>query len=88
MITHWEILRHASFSFLGVISLTAAIVAMFFTTASDSLVSPHLKFGKPEEKIMFGLVKASYANPDYIMSNCKTPIKPADDEYSGYVTPY
>lgn len=83
MITHWETLKHASLSFLGVITLTAAIVSMFYTTASDSLVSPHLKYGRPEQKSMFGLVKASYANPDYIMSNCQTPIKPTDDQYSG-----
>jgi len=85
MITHWETLKHASLTILGLISLTAAFISMFYTTASDSLVSPHLKYGKPEEKMMFGLVKASYANLDYIMSNCQTPIKPADDEFSGYV---
>jgi hypothetical protein len=61
-------------SFLGAITLVAAFIAMFYTTASDSLVAPHLKFGKWENKMMYGLVQASYANPDFITANCRTPI--------------
>jgi len=79
MITHIEHLKHVGITVLGIITLTAAIVAMFYTTASDALVSPHLKFGKPESKLMEGLVKASYANPSYIADSCKTPITPTLD---------
>ncbi len=74
MVTHWQTLKHVGVTLLGVITLTAAFVAMFYTTASDALVSPHLKFGKWEDKEMVGLVKASYANPTYINKNCRTPI--------------
>jgi hypothetical protein len=74
MITHWKNLRHAIVSILGLITLTAAFVAMFYTTASDSIVAPHLKYGNSEHVIMYGLVKASYANPDYVGASCQTPI--------------
>ena len=74
MITHWQALQHVGFTILGSITLTAAFMAMFYTTASDALVSPHLKFGKWEDKEMIGLVKGSYANPEYIKNNCKTPV--------------
>ncbi len=74
MITHWQTLRHAALSILGLITLTVAFVAMFYTTASDALVSPHLKYGNWENKKMFGLVKTQYANPQYIAASCRTPI--------------
>ncbi len=37
MFTHWETLRYAAFTFLGGLSLLAALMAMFYTTASDTL---------------------------------------------------
>lgn len=37
MITHWQTVRYAAFSFLGVVSLFAALTAMLYTTASDAL---------------------------------------------------
>ncbi|KUJ11412.1 uncharacterized protein LY89DRAFT_225149 [Mollisia scopiformis] len=74
MITHFQNLQHAGLTFLGVISLTAALVSMFYTTASDAIVSPQLRFDKTKNTVMYGLVQASYANPIYIEGNCKTPI--------------
>lgn len=79
MITHIEHLRHVGLTIIGLITFTAAVVAMFYTTASDALVSPHLRYGKPENRVMQGLVKASYANPLYVSSNCQTPISSAMD---------
>ncbi len=84
MITHWDHLAHAGATFLGIVSLVAAIIAMFYTTASDALVSPHLRFGNWENKVMTGLVKASYADPVYIADTCQTPISTdLDPLYSG-----
>ncbi|KAK0115752.1 hypothetical protein ONS95_012805 [Cadophora gregata] len=84
MITHWQALQHVGFTVLGCITLTAAFMAMFYTTASDALVAPHLKFGKWEDKEMVGLVKASYANPPYIEQSCKTPVSTkVDPLYAG-----
>lgn len=37
MFIHWETLRYAAFTFLGALSLLAALMAMFYTTASDTL---------------------------------------------------
>lgn len=74
MITHVEHMKHVGITLLGVITLTAALVAMFYTTASDALVSPHLKFGKAETRLMEGLVKSSFANPAYVAKTCQTPI--------------
>jgi len=37
MITHWESVRYAAWTFLGMIALTATFIAMLYTTASDAL---------------------------------------------------
>jgi hypothetical protein len=84
MFTHFHHLKHVGLTVLGMITLTAAIVAMFYTTASDALVSPTLKFGKAQTRVMQGLVKTSYANHVYIESNCQTPITTViDPTYAG-----
>jgi hypothetical protein len=57
MITHPRHLQHAGLTFLGAITLGAAFVATFYTTASDALVSPHLKYGKWENKEIAGFVQ-------------------------------
>ncbi|TVY32053.1 hypothetical protein LOCC1_G008657 [Lachnellula occidentalis] len=83
MITHGQHLYHVGISLLGAITLTAAFIAMFYTTASDALVSPHLKFGGWEHKMMYGSVQSSYANPDFIKANCRTPITAVMDPVEG-----
>lgn len=86
MITHWQHIQHAGLTILGCITLTAAFVATFYTTASDALVSPHLKYGKWENKMMWGLVQASYANTFYIEDNCQTPITTSMDPVNAATT--
>lgn len=84
LITHWETVRHAALTFLGMIALTATLVATLYTTASDALVAPKLKFGKEESRLMYGKVATQFANPDYIKLHCETPIQVATDQtYSG-----
>jgi hypothetical protein len=83
MITHWQNLQHAGLTLLGVITLTAAAVATFYTTASDALVSPHLKYGEWENKLLEGLVQTSYANPTFIQDKCQTPISTTTDADAG-----
>ncbi|KAJ8064730.1 hypothetical protein OCU04_007048 [Sclerotinia nivalis] len=83
MITNPKILRRAALSILGGITLTAAFVAMFYTTASDAIVSPSLQFGKWESVVMKGLVKTGYGNRFYVEQSCQTPISTAmDSSYS------
>lgn len=74
MITHWESIRYAVISVLGIISLLTAVMTMLYTTASTSLVAPQLKFSKWENRVMQGLVKTEFSNPTYIQDNCQTPI--------------
>ncbi|KAH8600951.1 hypothetical protein B0O99DRAFT_294576 [Bisporella sp. PMI_857] len=82
MITNFKNMRHASLSILGGLALAAAFVSTFYTTASDSLVSPHLKLGNLKGKIMKSLVKTSYANPYYVSANCHIPIDAAADTFA------
>ena len=75
MISHWESVRYAAATKLGMFSLLVALMAMVYTTASDALVTPVLKFGATESRIMYGNVSTSFANAEYIEDHCNTPIK-------------
>ena len=79
MISHWESVRYAAATRLGVFSLLVALMAMVYTTASDALVTPVLKFGAAESRIMYGNVSTSFANTNYIQDHCNTPISGAMD---------
>ncbi|KAK5136667.1 hypothetical protein LTR08_002320 [Meristemomyces frigidus] len=79
MLTHWQSVRYAGISALGVISVLGALAAMLYTSAATALVQPQLKYPKWQPKVMQGLVKSSFSNPDYIQSACKTPILPGYD---------
>lgn len=83
LLTHAAPLRYAGLTFLGVISLTASIAAMLYTTASDALVSPKLMFGGWDMVQMQGLVTQTYANSIKIKADCETPIMLDQDEHSG-----
>ena len=77
--SHWDSVRYAGATRLGVLALLVALMAMVYTTASDSLVTPVLRFGETEHHILYGQVSASFANTYYIMDQCKTPIQSAMD---------
>lgn len=83
MITHVETLKHAGLTFLGLLTLTNGFVAMFYTTASDSLVSPHLKVGMWQQKTMYGVVQTPYAVPSYVQKLCHNPTADLDPEFAG-----
>ncbi|KAK2794883.1 hypothetical protein FQN51_000626 [Onygenales sp. PD_10] len=79
LITHWEHVKYAGLSFLGMVALTATIMALLYTTAADALVSPKLKFG-PEEMVDFsGRAMTDFANILYLQERCLTPIPHAID---------
>jgi hypothetical protein len=86
MFTHWQTLRHVGWSFLGILSFIAALGAMLYTTASDALVSPKLKFGDWTNIEMQGLVRTSYANPIFITESCQTPIPMPEDPQNAGLT--
>ena len=79
MLTHWQTLRYAGWTVLGAVSLVAALAAMFYTTASDALVSPKLQFGRWEDMAMQGLVRTQFANPAFIGKECQTPVGTDED---------
>lgn len=84
MFAHWESVRYAAVTYLGAIALVAAVMAMLYTTASDALVAPRLKFGRAEHRLMYGKVATSFANTYTIMDRCTTPISKLNDpEASG-----
>ncbi|KAL8648514.1 MAG: hypothetical protein Q9226_005957 [Calogaya cf. arnoldii] len=74
LITHWETVRYAALTFLGLISLLCAVTAMFYTTASDALVAPKLRMGRWEQRDLYGKVASDFASNPYIQTQCKTPI--------------
>ncbi|KAI9688001.1 MAG: hypothetical protein M1820_010341 [Bogoriella megaspora] len=72
--TRWESVRYAVVSLLGVVALLSAVVAMLYTSAADALVKPQLRFNDWEHRNLQGMVNTSFANAQYILANCKTPI--------------
>ncbi|OTB01421.1 hypothetical protein M426DRAFT_25589 [Hypoxylon sp. CI-4A] len=74
LLTYWEGIPFAAPTLLGMLTLIATVCAMFYTTASDAMVSPKLKYGGWESRSLDGLVKASYANPFHVQKACLTPI--------------
>lgn len=79
MISHWESVRYAGKTVLGLAALLATLMAILYTTASDALVTPNLQFGKFHHRLIYGKVSTSFSNSDYIMNQCKTPISPSMD---------
>lgn len=75
MITHYETVKFAALSILGVLSLIVALLAMLYSTAAVALVAPQLKFGSWEPRLMHGVVKTNFANVDYLKRTCQTPIQ-------------
>ncbi|EAS35859.3 uncharacterized protein CIMG_01213 [Coccidioides immitis RS] len=85
LLTHWENVRYSAMTILGMAALTTAWMAMLYTTAAETLVSPKLKFGPTEDTTLYGQVASKFANKDYLANKCLTPITPEMDplEYGG-----
>ncbi|KAI1850744.1 hypothetical protein JX266_004026 [Neoarthrinium moseri] len=82
LFTHWDSIPYAGSTFLGVLTLLATLSGIFYTTASDAMVTPKLIFGGWEYQEMRGLVKASYGNPYFVQDTCTTPINKTLDEWN------
>ena len=74
IISHWATVQNGASTKLGMLSLLVALMAMTYTTASDALIVPVLRFSKTENQLMHGKVSTSFANSQSIMNSCKTPI--------------
>ncbi|KAI5458884.1 hypothetical protein BGZ63DRAFT_361032 [Mariannaea sp. PMI_226] len=82
LITHFETLASSGLTLLGALSLTATFAAAFYTTASDAMVAPKLKFGKWEQRELSGYVRASYASVEYTRSTCPHMISLKQDQFA------
>ncbi|ETS82222.1 hypothetical protein PFICI_07224 [Pestalotiopsis fici W106-1] len=82
LFTHWDSIPYTGGTFLGVLTLVATLGGIFYTTASDAMVTPKLIFGDWEHRAISGRVKASYANPYYVLDSCTTPINKTIDEWN------
>lgn len=82
LITHWEGVRYAGTTILGLLSLLAALLATLYTPAASALVQPQLKFGDWKDIVVAGQVKSVFANSAYSQTQCETPIR-SDPTYGG-----
>jgi hypothetical protein len=55
LFTHWESVRYAGVTVLGIIALLATILAMLYVTAANALVGPQLKSHESGNRSMQGL---------------------------------
>lgn len=79
LITHWETIPYAGLTLMGALALTATAASMFYTTASDAMVSPKLKYGGWESKELQGYVRSSYANAQYVGQSCHSLLEKEDE---------
>lgn len=70
LLTHFEVLPYAAVTVLGALALTATFAGTFYTTASDAMVAPKLKYGDWQHKELTGYFRASYANINYVADTC------------------
>ena len=80
MISRWESVQYAGISFLGLVSVLAAVFAMLYTPACSALVQPQLRSSPWEQRNMSGLVQTSFANKDHIQMECFTPLPEGEDQ--------
>ncbi|KAH6687758.1 hypothetical protein F5X68DRAFT_239145 [Plectosphaerella plurivora] len=83
LITHFGTFSYGVVTFLGVLTLMATLASMFYTTASDALVSPKLLIGDWERREMLGKARSTYANPLFAAWQCRTPLWGMDPVEAG-----
>ncbi|PYH40791.1 uncharacterized protein BP01DRAFT_307375 [Aspergillus saccharolyticus JOP 1030-1] len=79
----WENLRYSGGTLLGAIALIATLVSILYTTAAEALVSPKEAMGPVYDRLLYGNVSASFANPTYLEARCETPITVTVDPSAG-----
>jgi hypothetical protein len=61
VLSHWQNVKYVGITILGVSSLLASLTALLFTTASSTLVAPHLIYGNWENSEIYGKVQGTFA---------------------------
>ncbi|KAJ3522959.1 hypothetical protein NM208_g12642 [Fusarium decemcellulare] len=80
--THWHIVPLTGRTYLGILSLAALVATTFYTTASEALVSPKLKFGGWENLQLNATVDTKYGNFLYAATKCPQLFGPAPERES------
>nr|POF07176.1 hypothetical protein CFP56_31800 [Quercus suber] len=84
IVTNWSSVKYAGNTLLGIVSLLSALAALFYTSAATALVQPQLKMPGYMPETLQGMVKTQYANVQYMMDHCQTPIQLSyDKDFAG-----
>ncbi|EPE36919.1 hypothetical protein GLAREA_09082 [Glarea lozoyensis ATCC 20868] len=76
LLTRWKDTMYASTTFLGMFSILAAVSVLFFTSASDTLVSPRLSYGLAHPVVLLGNTDSLMGDPVSDHSNrCLSPLR-------------
>ena len=73
MFTNMQTWKKVVLTPLGLLCMAATLVAVLYTTASDALVAPKLKWGKDELIEMNATAFSSYGNASYVKDSCQVP---------------
>ncbi|KAK3956121.1 hypothetical protein QBC32DRAFT_331997 [Pseudoneurospora amorphoporcata] len=82
MFTNIKAWKKVGFTPLGILCMAATLVAVLYTTASDALVAPKLKWGKPELIVMKNYAMSGYGNVSFVKRSCQLPDTLLADEHS------
>lgn len=71
--TNWEGLPHTGFSLLGALTLLGSLAIVFHSTACTVLITPKLLWTDwHQHGKLYGPVRTSYANVEYVKRTCPT----------------
>ncbi|KAL9623753.1 MAG: hypothetical protein Q9160_001984 [Pyrenula sp. 1 TL-2023] len=78
LLMDWTNFHYGLTTILGGMTVVAVIANTFYTTAGEALVSPKLKLGRAEDRLLSGPVSTCFANVKYLQDHCETPVTDAD----------
>ena len=70
---------------MGALATLATLAAIFYTTASDALVSPKLQFQDYMSIQMKSLTQTTFADNIWMHNQCLTPVSQAVDDKAGII---
>ncbi|KAK3403451.1 hypothetical protein B0T20DRAFT_26634 [Sordaria brevicollis] len=73
MFTNIKTWAKVGFTPMGFLCMVATLVAVLYTTASDALVAPKLKWGDPEKMVLKTYAMSSYGNVSFVKESCHLP---------------
>ena len=82
---HFEAFVGTWRTWIGGLSAWACIVAIFYTTASDALVSPKLRMRNPVMRDLTSEIRADFADILYLQNRCPSPINDTMDYNAGRI---